>query len=295
MKKTNWILSLGLGILATACGVPERGPVVLEEGIRFCESTYPYRDGVLVANFGTEELNPLNREGQGYILFFDGEGRGRTLIPADGYLSAPKGMYVRDERLFVCDVNRILVYDLTRIGEAPGIISMPEETELFVNDLVADGDWLYVSVTDADRIYRIDLSDPAHPGNPEPWLSLPGPNGLALYDGAIYVASYPTDGKTADRHVVYRIADPDDPQPEPWLPVPGQYDGIAFAADGSSVYVTNWNPAGIYRTTLEGDSVRAMELGLEQPLVGPADISVAGGKIYIPDLPNSRVVVVEAE
>lgn len=32
---------------------------------------------------------------------------------------------------------------------------------------------------------------------------------------------------------------------------------------------------------------------METPLVGPADISVSEGKIYIPDLPNSRVLVVE--
>lgn len=35
---------------------------VITDGIRFCESTYPYQGGLLIANFGTEQLNPLNDE-----------------------------------------------------------------------------------------------------------------------------------------------------------------------------------------------------------------------------------------
>ena len=43
---------------------------VVNEGIRFCESTYPYDGGILIANFGTEQLNPLNTDGKGYILYY---------------------------------------------------------------------------------------------------------------------------------------------------------------------------------------------------------------------------------
>lgn len=32
--------------------------------------TYPYNGGILIANFGTEQLNPLNAEGKGYILYY---------------------------------------------------------------------------------------------------------------------------------------------------------------------------------------------------------------------------------
>ena len=40
---------------------------IISDSIRFCESTYPYQGGILIANFGTEQLNPLNTEGRGYI------------------------------------------------------------------------------------------------------------------------------------------------------------------------------------------------------------------------------------
>lgn len=282
--------------VACCCGDAKTEPVVWNDGVRFCESTYPYDGGLLVANFGTEELNPLNGEGKGYILYFDAEGQSRVLVPADGSLSAPKGMYVRDGRLFVCDVHRIVVYDLKNVGTAePQVIEMPAEEDLFVNDLAAWGDALYVSVTNSGRIYRIDLTEPAQPGVPELWLSIAGPNGLVVRDGVMYVASYSPDGVPTGEHVVYRIADLTAPQPEALISTPGQYDGIAFSGDAKALYVTNWAPVGIARLDLESGALSPLALPLAEPLVGPADITVQGGKIYIPDLPNSRVVVIDEQ
>lgn len=212
------------------------------------------------------------------------------VIPADGNLSAPKGMFLRDGRLFVCDVNKVVVYDLNQPGAAPQVVSFPEG-ELFVNDLAADGNVLYASVTNTGRIFRLDISDPAAVGAPEPWLEIPGPNGLVIRDGAMYVASYPADGQTTDAHVIYRIADLSNPVAEPFVALPGQYDGIAFSGDGKSLYVTNWSPAGLSRIDLATRAVEPVAIELEQPLAGPADMTVADGVVYVPDLPNSRVVV----
>lgn len=48
----------------------EKQVEIVNENIRYCESTYPYNGGILIANFGTEQLNPLNAEGKGYILYY---------------------------------------------------------------------------------------------------------------------------------------------------------------------------------------------------------------------------------
>lgn len=279
-------------LMLAACGqqVTKAPVTTVGEGLRFCESTYPYEGGVLIANFGTEELNPLNGEGKGYIVRYKAGEAPQVVIPADGNLSAPKGMFLRDGRLFVCDVNKVVVYDLNQPGTAPQVVSFPEG-ELFVNDLAADGDVLYASVTNTGRIFRLDISDPAVVGTPEPWLEIPGPNGLVIRDGAMYVASYPADGQTTDAHVIYRIADLSNPVAEPFVALPGQYDGIAFSGDGKSLYVTNWSPAGLSRIDLATRAVEPVAIELEQPLVGPADMTVADGVVYVPDLPNSRVVV----
>lgn len=264
---------------------------VIDKGIRYCESTYPYDGGLLIANFGTEQLNPLNTEGKGYIVLHK-DGKNGVLIRADGHLSAPKGMLVRDGYLYVCDVNKVMVYNLADKAAEPRTIALPEGN-LFANDLVSEGDYLYVSVTNTDRIFRVDISRPGQPGQPQEWLSVAGPNGLLLHEGSLYVASYPADGRTTDAHVVYRIADLKNPVAEKWMEVPGQYDGLAVASDGKALYVTNWTPAQVSRIDLNTRQISPLDLKLPQALVGPADITVTGGYLYIPDLPNSRVVVVK--
>lgn len=264
---------------------------VIDKGIRYCESTYPYDGGLLIANFGTEQLNPLNTEGKGYIVLHK-DGKNEVLIPADGHLSAPKGMLVRDGYLYVCDVNKLMVYNLADKAAEPRTIALPEGN-LFANDLVSEGDYLYVSVTNTDRIFRVDISRPGQPGQPQEWLSVAGPNGLLLHEGSLYVASYPADGRTTDAHVVYRIADLKNPVAERWMEMSGQYDGLAVASDGKALYVTNWTPAQVSRIDLNTRQLSPLDFKLPQALVGPADITVTGGYLYIPDLPNSRVVVVK--
>lgn len=295
MKGFLCAVLLGISTVIFA-GTPQqddkgRQPRIIQDGIRFCESTYPYRDGILVANFGTDQLNPLNTEGKGYILYCK-DGKSEMLLPADGNLSAPKGMFIRDNYLFVCDVNKIVVYNLSDKKQKPRIIRMPEG-DLFVNDLAASGNDLFVSVTNTDKIYRIDISDLSRIGTPVEWLDIPGPNGLLLKDGIMYVASYPADGKTQDKHTVYRIADLKKPKAEKFIAVPGQYDGIVFSTDGKALYVTNWTPAQISRIDLQTKKMTTVPVSLEKSLAGPADISVKDGSIYIPDLPNSRVVIVK--
>lgn len=264
---------------------------VIDNGIRYCESTLPYDGGILIANFGTEELNPLNTEGKGYIVLHK-DGKNEVLIPADGHLSAPKGMLARDGRLYVCDVNKVMSYHLADKGSEPLTIALPEG-HLFANDLVADGRYLYISVTNTGTIFRVDISNPSRPSTPEEWLKVADPNGLLLHDGALYVASYPADGNTTDAHVVYRVANLEKPVAEKWMDVPGQYDGLALSSDGKALYVTNWTPAGVSRIDLATRALTPLGIDLPQALVGPADISVKDGCIYIPDLPNSRVVVVK--
>lgn len=286
-------LSMATALLLSACASKPSAPAVtiFDQGLRFCESTYPYDGGLLIANFGSSQLDPLNSEGKGYVVLYK-NGTSEVLIPADGNLSGARGMYLRGRHLFICDVNKIVVYNLAAKGEAPQVIALPEG-EAFVNDLAAEGDTLYASVTNTGHIFRLDISDPAHVGTPELWLSIPGLNGLVIRDGAMYVATYSPDGEAKGDNVIYRIGDLSNPVAEPFVNVPGQYDGIAFSTDGKSLYVTNWAPAGVSRIDLQTRTVTPVELPLEQPLVGPADMTVADGVVYIPDLPNSRVVIFE--
>lgn len=290
MKKQTLMIAACAWVLCGTMACTDKQPPqeVLTDGIRFCESTYPYRDGLLVANFGTERFDPLNREGKGYILFYR-QDKCDTLIYPQGYLSAPKGMYVAGDRLYVCDVNELAEFDLNQPDRAPKKYTFAEE-DLFLNDLAALGKWLYVSVTNTGRIYRLDISrtDSVGMATPEHWMDIPGPNGLAIHDGAMYVACYSPDGTPTSEHAIYRIDDMEQPQAEIFYDVPGQYDGIAVSPDGSTIYVSNWAPAQVI--AIEAASRQAKVLPVEG-LSGPADMTLRDGVLYIPDLPASRVVV----
>lgn len=285
-------IGLSLSSLTYAQKPTEQQVQIIEQGIRFCESTYPYKGGILIANFGTQELNPLNTEGKGYILHYNKEGKLQPFIIADGNLSAPKGMFIREDHLFVCDVNKIVVYDLNRLEAAPQVLSFPEG-HLFVNDLAAIGNTLYASVTNTDKIFSIDISDIRKVGQPVEWLTVPGPNGLLADNNQLYVAAYPADGNTQDKHTIYRVTDLTQPKLEKVIEIPGQYDGIAFSTDKSTLYITNWSPAGLSKIDLKSGKTVPVSIQLDKALIGPADITVANHQIYIPDLPNSRVVIIK--
>lgn len=293
MKKLIFASLIGLSFsaLAHAQQPTEQRIKIIQEGIRFCESTYPYKGGILIANFGTEQLNPLNTEGKGYILYYK-NGELQPFIATDGNLSAPKGMFIRNAHLFVCDVNKVVVYDLNHLEAAPQTLTFPEGN-LFVNDLAAIGNTLYASVTNTDKIFSIDISDVRQAGQPVEWLTVPGPNGLLATDNQLYIASYPADGNTQDKHTIYRISNLAQPALEKVIETPGQYDGIAFSTDRTSLYITNWTPAGLSKIDLKTGKTTSVSLPLEKALAGPADITVINHRIYIPDLPNSRVVIVK--
>ena len=276
MKKIICIYAALIGLSFTSLAQAQKPTgqqvQIIENGLRFCESTYPYEGGILIANFGTQELNPLNTEGKGYILHYNKEGKLQPFITADGNLSAPKGMFIRESHLFVCDVNKIVVYDLNRLEAAPQIL-----------------------VTNTDKIFSIDISDVRKAGQPVEWLTIPGPNGLLADNNQLYVASYPADGNTQDKHTIYRVTNLAQPQSEKVIEIPGQYDGIAFSTDKASLYITNWSPAGLSKIDLKTGKTVPVSIQLDKALMGPADITVANHLIYIPDLPNSRVVMVKEQ
>lgn len=286
---TTVFASCGTKPKQTANEQQQPAPTIISEHLRFCESTYPYQGGILIANFGTEQLNPLNTEGKGYIVSYK-EGKTNVLIPADGNLSAPKGMYLKNDYLFICDVNKVVVYRLSALSEKPQVIAFPEG-DLFVNDLAAAGNTLYASVTNTGKIYTLDITRPEAVGAPVVWTEVPGPNGLLIDNGTMYVASYPADGKTTDANVIYQISDLAQPAPQKFINTPGQYDGIALSADKKTMYITNWVPAGVSAIDMATKAITPLNIDLEQPFIGAADITVTEELMYIPDLPNSRVIV----
>ncbi len=282
------VFSFLLLTIATACTNIEDNKII-SDGIRFCESTYPYENGILIANFGCDQLNPLNREGKGYILYYK-KGKTNMFIPTDGNLSAPKGMFEKDGYLYICDVNKIVVYNLQSLNESPQIILFPND-DLFLNDLAASGNTLYVSITNSGRIYQLDISNPTNLRDTQlvEWLNIKGPNGILIDGNSMYIASYPADGETSEQNVIYKVEDLNKPVAKPIYSIPGQYDGIALSDDKTTLYVSNWTPAEVIAINIKDG--QTTKLSICNQLIGPADMTLKNGNLYIPDLPNSRVLI----
>lgn len=261
--------------------------------LKFCESTLPYKNMILVSNFGTQELNPLNQEGKGYIVSITGKEEPQIFIPADGSLSAPKGMVIVDNHLYIADVNKVVVYNLKKLNERSRIIKFPEQ-DLFVNDLVAIGDLILVTVTNTGNIYGINTTRQFEA--PKLMGNVPGANGIAIYDTYLYVASYDSGEKpSADNVIYYSDFSVSQPQFSKLIKdlTPSQYDGIAVSEDGQTLYFTTWvgkngNGGEIYTYSLKNKgNVRVIDLGVT--LQGPADISIKNNILWVPELPSSKV------
>lgn len=259
--------------------------------MKFNESVLPYNGGLLISNFGTDALEPLNQSGKGFILFYKDDSL-QTIVPAKGNLHAPKGMYVKDDVLFVADVNKVAVYNLKDTAAAPVNIQFPAD-DVFVNDLAGDGKNLYVSVVNTGNIYKLDITDLSKVAQvkPEKFSNVVGANGLVIDGNTMYVASYPADGKTTDANVVYVIKDMNNPAPEKLITEAGQYDGLALSADKKLLYVGNWSPVGV--EVIDMDTKAKTPLAMDSvKFAGVADFSLVGDSVlYIPDLVNSTLVI----
>lgn len=265
---------------------------IVRDGIKFTESVLPFDGGLLISNFGSETMNPRDDENAGYVIYRKG---GEIFRLIEG-LHKPTGMAVKDKHLFVCDGDRLKVFrfeTLTdRIETTPREIKFADDDKV-VNALALDGNTLYVSITNSDRIYSIDVSEPARPSEPKLFVELPGPNGMAVRDGALYVVTIPHDyASFQSDNVIYRVRNLSKPRVERLDEMPGLYDGAALSDDGRTLYVSDWLTSSVQAIDLK---TRERKIIWREAGCGLADIAQAGGVLCIPDLINSRVIEIRVE
>ena len=274
-----------LVILATVACVREKD--VLTHNLQVCYSVCPYQDGLLIANWGTDSINPLNSEGKGYIAFHK-EGVTSILIPADGTLSAPKGMAVKDDCLFVADVNKLVIYNLKQSSETPQIIEFPEDN-VWVNDVEIVGNVLLASVTNTGNIYALDISNPAQidAASLAIYAVVPGASALLISDYHLFIGSFAVDGVPKEANVIYMIDDLSNPVAQPITHRIGQYEGLAMSVDGESLYFTD-NYEGVLGKLIFATGEIEL-VPTQMVLTNPAEIHWYQGKLCIPDVATSIV------
>ncbi len=293
MKSVKGLIYGATVLAAMACSGSEAPKIEsYSEGLKFCEGTTSYGDKILVTNFGTDEFAPLNSEGRGYVMAIEA-GEISTFIPNDGLLSAPKGLYVAGDYLFVADLNKVVIYNLANSEEAATVIQFPEE-DIFVNDIVAYNDKVLITVTNTGNVYSL----PSEGFSADSLVkvgNVAGANGITVQGDDIYIASYAVSREPSSENVIYQASLVGDSlEAKPLfenLPY-GLYDGIALSCDGKSLLISAWvsqtkdSPA-IWAISLESAEVTEVDLGVE--LLGPADITVVNGRLWIPELTSSKV------
>ena len=256
-----------------------------EPAIRFCESVLPYKQGFLISNLGSDNLKVRPDEFKGYILYHKNN-KLYNFIPADGTLKHPTAMSVYKNRLFVCDADKLWIFNLKNRQEKPAKINFQSDDKS-VNDILRIKDELYITVTNTSRIYKINLKDKILV--PHKWLDVPTPNGITNYKNTIYVVSIPADYTNAtDKNVVYIIKDKNHPVLEKFNNKPALYDGAAVSKNGKILYVSDWGTSSVYAIDIEN---KKEDIVYQYKNLSPADISLHGDKLLIPDMVNHGVII----
>ena len=290
-KKIIVMLCLVICSLSTAFAADSNTKIfTISDGVRFSESVYPYDGGLLISNFGSENFNPRDDENKGYISYYK-NGEMTILIPPDGSLHCPTAMAVKDGYLFVCDKVNVKVFNLNNLNEEYQIVTFPTDDKV-INAMALKNNTLYITMTNPGRVYRLDVSNPANmtAKKPEKWLDIPGANGITIRDNTMYVVSIPTDYATiTPENVIYRIRNITRPIVEKFDDIAALYDGVDISKDGKKLYVSDWKSAALIEIDIK---TKERKIIYQQNGIGPADLAVASNIIYLPDLLNSKILVV---
>lgn len=175
--------------------------------------------------------------------------------------NAPKGLYIRDNMLYVATNSVVLIFDLT----ADELVRTIEiEGATFLNDITIDNNnQLYVSDMMLNKIFIIDLNNYKY--NVFIDTGSNSPNGL-YYDEVnnwLYVGYR----STADRTLAIYDMEANEIMAKKF---DHSVDGIAFNRK-RELFFSNWEPAGVYSISadLKGD-ITAVSTNHE----GPADFKI---------------------
>lgn len=239
------------------------------------------RRSIYVSNINGE---PSVADGNGFISLIANDGKIEKLKWIDG-LNAPKGMAMLGKKLFVTDINELLVID---VETAKISKRFKADDKSFLNDVaVTSSGVIYVTDTVNNRIYRL------YQGKLEMWLEDPkleNPNGLYIDNKYIIVGSWgtPTDGWRTDipGHIV--LISPEDKHIKDFAdgsPI-GNLDGLA-RYDNNSFLVTDWMQGELKLVKSDGQVVTLLELGQ-----GSADILYQRSRnlLLIPQMSKGNLV-----
>lgn len=235
----------------TTIAVPES--VLLHKGKLYVSLI----DGTGWADDGKGGIGVMNTDGSGY--------NGKWISG----LSAPKGMGVIGNKMYVADINRVVVIDIQK-GEIIKTIPVPGSENL--NDIAIGKKVVYISDSKAGKIWQLKKDEPSL------YLdNVPRTNGISFVKNELYFG----EGKNLKKINKKK-------QATPVSVLPQEIDGIEQLKNGDFI-ATSW-PGYIFYVYANGKYETLLET--HQHKINTADIGIdkENNIIYLPTFYGKRVV-----
>ncbi|MBI4395669.1 MAG: hypothetical protein HY548_01145 [Elusimicrobia bacterium] len=254
----------------------ENNAVVFQitEGLAQPESAYfhPETNQIFISNIAG---SPDGKDLTGWILKADSSGKVVQQRWIDG-LNAPKGMRAFGEKLYVSDINEVVVIDVGA-GRILQKIAVPGSR--FLNDVAVDlqGN-VYVSDSLANVVFRVDPAGRASPF--AQGKELGSPNGLLVQGGKLLVAC-----QAAGQILSIDLASGQKvPRTRHAL---GVLDGLEVMANGD-LLLSDWSNGGrIYKIVRATNGTEILLQGFQ----GPADIGLIPDQnvLLVPEMQTNKL------
>lgn len=259
-------------------------------------------DDIYYVSVVGKTFEPTKQDGDGFITSLSS--RGKVLVEnafPSVKLNAPKGTLIEDDILYVTDINRVVGIHL-RTGTVVADIDLSSTGTRFLNDIAEDDDFLYVSATDINKIFRISRKTGKFEELPLA-ESLNAPNGLDVEDNVLYVAEYAVDGvgKPSGKIKMIPLVGTGKRPVSVVYDVPGQYDGLVvreeenlLGKETDYIYFSDWSvkdkKGAIKKLNLKTREVEAIETGIVN---GPADFIIEDGKLWLPVMADKKIAILD--
>jgi len=225
------------------------------------------RDIIFVSNVNE---NPAEKDGNGFISILESNGNIKNLKWITN-LNAPKGMAIYEGKLYVSDIDQLIVID---IKEGVILKKFDAPDAVFLNDVAAcDNGMIFVSDTQTAKIHVLqnDEFNVWMEGKPFEY-----PNGLMTEKGKLFVGDnniYEVDIVTKNTKMI--IADA------------GGVDGLEKNNDGDFIF-SNW-PGRIF-IHKNGKNIKLYDTTAEKINTADLDLDLKHNLILVPTFYDNRIV-----
>lgn len=217
---------------------------------------------------------PGDKDGKGYLAKLDLDGNVLSREWVSG-LNAPKGMGLMGDKLYVTDIDELVIIDITR---AEVLEKLPVEGAGFLNDIAIDKDGtIYFTDSNEGSVWKYK------DGIMTAWITegLERPNGLYIEKDRVLL----TSSKSSD----LKVLDKTDGSAKVVTTDIGHGDGVEFTGREGYYIVSNWS-GEIFLILPDFSKVSLLHTAEQK--VNSADIAINKKEliVYVPTFFDNRVV-----